>query len=66
MGVSTSHLFMFDKVDDEGDWLVGEGRKLEVFFYPELDHVTVFDTKERRPLLDILVPFVIHQIHVHI
>jgi len=53
-----THQFGFDKVDERGG--SEEGReKLEVLFYPELDHATVFDTRERRrPLLDILARFV--------
>ena len=55
---AATHQFGFDKIDERGG--SEEGReKLEVLFYPELDHATVFDTKaRRRPLLDVLARFV--------
>jgi hypothetical protein len=53
-----SHQFKFDRIDEEEGRSVENG-KLEVLFYPELDHATVFDTRERRgPMLDVLARFV--------
>jgi len=56
----------FVKIDDDDDGGGGGGGgggedkgKLEVLFYPELDHAMVFDTKDRRrPILDILQRFI--------
>jgi hypothetical protein len=53
--------YRFDKIDEEREGGVSreEKGKLEVLFYPELDHAMVFDTKERRrPILDVLARFV--------
>ncbi|KAG1888496.1 hypothetical protein F4604DRAFT_954451 [Suillus subluteus] len=50
--VAAIPLFQFDKVDEEGDG-AGEAKgELEVMFYPELDHATVFHTRGRRSILD--------------
>jgi hypothetical protein len=39
-------------IDEEGGGSKEEKGKLELPFYPELDHAMVFDTKERRrPIL---------------
>ena len=55
----TTHQFGFDKVDERGGGAEGGRETLEVLFYPELDHATVFDTRERRrPLLDVLARFI--------
>jgi pimeloyl-ACP methyl ester carboxylesterase len=45
----------FVKTDEGG---VRGRQNLEVLFYPELDHATVFDTRERRqPILDVIARF---------
>lgn len=63
IGRAVPHQFRFDKIDDDdegggpGEKIARE--KLEVLFYPELDHAMVFDTRERRgPILDVLLRFV--------
>jgi len=55
--------FVGEEMAEQGEisrrWEKGS---FELLFYPDLDHATVFDTKERRkPVLDIIHRFVRHE-----